>query len=145
LGFDVPDRFLEPIRYNLERTAPEDSWLDRPEQDRLDQMLAFLFTKFSHWSYEEEVRQLFRLTEVDAATGRYFQDFSNDLVLAEVLWAQTQKSQLNKSQMPWGAARIICQSRCLAWHLSPLLSSATRATSSGSQARSFSPYAPTPY
>jgi hypothetical protein len=46
---------------------------------------AFLF-KFSHWSYESEVRSFVRLRKPDKETGHFFDNFEPDLKLTEVIF-----------------------------------------------------------
>ena len=43
-------------------------------------------TKYTGWSYEDEVRYFARLDEPDESNGHFFADFGNELVLKEVIF-----------------------------------------------------------
>lgn len=76
LGFDMPDEFLGQVSYVNSRFQ----WpatLDEPFVKQL------LFTKFSHWSYEDEYRAYVNLDEI--TDGFYYADFSDRLVLRQVI------------------------------------------------------------
>jgi hypothetical protein len=77
LGFDVRDELLRKIDYVKHR----------PRFNKVNDATAgkLLFTKFADWRYEEEWRICTRLEERDPETGLFFADFSNDLVLREVV------------------------------------------------------------
>jgi hypothetical protein len=82
LGFEVPDQFLEEVRYVFERVdfrrgAPWHAVVD----DRVKQ---FLLTKYDHWSYEQEVRMFGELKATDNS-GLFFQPFSENMVLKEII------------------------------------------------------------
>jgi hypothetical protein len=80
LGFDIDASLLRDVQYrdmrinNFILPSNKDSstaWLDN-----------LLFTKYSHWSYEEEVRLFANLdTKVG---GLYFKNFDDSFTLAEV-------------------------------------------------------------
>jgi hypothetical protein len=51
-----------------------------------DIMRKLLYTKYSHWRYEREVRVFVSLDDKDRdAEGRYFESFSPDLALVDVI------------------------------------------------------------
>jgi hypothetical protein len=82
LGFEVPDKFLEEVNYVSERVdfrreKPWDAVVDSRVQE-------FLLTKYDHWSYEQEVR-MFGELKVSDSSGLFFQPFSEDMVLKEVI------------------------------------------------------------
>ncbi|KAA8689612.1 DUF2971 domain-containing protein [Pseudomonas caricapapayae] len=84
LGFDIPDKFVTAVNYVSERL---DFRPDRPwDSEKVDQRVeeAFL-TKFDHWRYEEEVRLFGSLGKPDPESGLYFESFSDDICLAEVV------------------------------------------------------------
>jgi hypothetical protein len=83
LGFDV--QHAHPITYNAERILPADDWLFADDTRRIEDMKLFLYTKFKHWEYEEEMRLAVSLKESDPATGHHYADFSPELALAEVI------------------------------------------------------------
>ncbi len=76
IGFDVPDRHLVKVNYVRNRLKPENV---------IDEqfMLKLLSTKFSHWRYEQEYRVFISLE--DKVAGYYFKEFSNELVLRQVI------------------------------------------------------------
>lgn len=77
LGFDVIDEFLSGVTYEKGRfPAPE----NKPEPPFL---LRSFFTKFSHWSYEEEYRLFKSLT--NKIENHHFFDFSENLQLKQVI------------------------------------------------------------
>ena len=75
LGFDLPRTFVRKVSYVARRPAIP-SVVDQSFAKRL------LFTKFSHWRYEQEFRSFVTLEEHEG--GLYFMDFSDKLRLAEV-------------------------------------------------------------
>ena len=83
LGFDIAeststgDPLLGQVKYVAERLR----W--PPELD-LKFAYDLLFTKFSHWSYEQEWRAFMSLDDCEESDGHYFKPFSDDLVLREV-------------------------------------------------------------
>jgi competence CoiA-like predicted nuclease len=83
LGFDIDDKFVNPVSYTDQRTAlpkAEDSVkFDEPFKSQL------LLTKFKHWKYEDEVRMLVPLKQNTAERGIYFFNFSPLLKLREVI------------------------------------------------------------
>jgi hypothetical protein len=85
LGFDIPDEHLGLVTYSRRRLVVEVERFSNPRQ--LDPALArrFLFTKYSHWSYENEVRCFVALEDKDPETNLYFADFSDTLRLSTVI------------------------------------------------------------
>ena len=83
LGFEVPDSFLEPVRYVSERIdfRSETPWATGGVDRRAEE--CFL-TKYDHWSYEQELRLFGDLAEPDSETGLYFNYFSERMKLVEV-------------------------------------------------------------
>jgi hypothetical protein len=85
LGFDILDADARPVTY---RKTPIHFDLARY---RIDNHYAQHFaermisSKFSDWSYEQEVRLYVRLDPNTETDGLYFYDFSNELRLAEVI------------------------------------------------------------
>jgi Protein of unknown function (DUF2971) len=76
LGFDIPDASLDKVTYVDSRP----SWPAVPDEKFMKQLL---FTKFNHWSYENEYRSY---TSLDEKVGDlYFLDFSESLNLVEVI------------------------------------------------------------
>lgn len=85
LGFDIADKFLMPIKYTSTRINVDLVGLHN--KGKLDSQLMnrFLRTKFKDWNYEKEVRVSVGLDDVDKESGLYFYDFSDDLLLAEII------------------------------------------------------------
>ncbi len=85
LGFEIPDHLLSEVVYTSQRVRIE---VD-PETKavKLDEKLInrLLRTKFSDWKYEEESRVFVELDHSTREAGMYFQDFSENLRLAEVI------------------------------------------------------------
>ena len=77
LGFDVIDEFLSAVDYEEGRFPAPDK---KPEPSFL---LRSFFTKFSHWSYEEEYRLFRSLT--NKINGHYFSSFSKNMELKQVI------------------------------------------------------------
>ena len=76
LGFQVPKGFLDKVLYVNERWPV-------PAAPDIEFMKRVLFTKFSHWQYEQEYRAFVNLdTKIG---GHYFMDFSPSLSLTRVI------------------------------------------------------------
>jgi len=85
LGFDVPDQLLVPVHYiqGLHRVK---ILAKETTQSTIDNLLERLrYTKFDGWSYEDELRQFFKLEELSRQSGLHFVPFSDTLVLREVI------------------------------------------------------------
>ena len=84
LGFDLDDFYAQEVKYRNNRLDP-----DATKGVRYGGMSAYvldnILTKYSHWQYEEEVRALFDLDECTREDGLYFFEFSDVLVLKEVI------------------------------------------------------------
>lgn len=85
LGFDVSDESVGPVTYSDRRVAARIDQLTAPRLLDPNTAISLLFTKFSHWSYEDEVRSFVTLEDRDPATGLYFAQFSGRLHLREVI------------------------------------------------------------
>lgn len=85
LGFDVPDEHLAPVSYSGRRLVVEVERLLRPRDIDEATAFKFLFTKFSHWRYEAEMRCFLTLEDRDTKSGLYFADFSDRLKLVQVI------------------------------------------------------------
>ena len=84
LGFDVSDESVGSVTYSSKRIAARIEQLRAPRLLDPNTAISFLFTKFSHWSYEGEVQGFVTLEDRDPATGLYFAEFSDRLRLREV-------------------------------------------------------------
>ncbi|HET9180774.1 MAG TPA: DUF2971 domain-containing protein, partial [Candidatus Angelobacter sp.] len=100
LGFDIRDELLRPVDYVDKR----------PSFKNANQATAkgLLFTKFSGWQYEEESRIYTRLEERDPVSHLHFAEFSDDLVLQEVIAGPlcTESKQIIRSSLEGYAYRV---------------------------------------
>jgi len=85
LGFDIADQSIGSVNYSRRRLLLEMERFRDPRQLSIETAQKFLFTKYSHWRYEDEVRCFVTLEDKDLATGLYFADFSNTLSLKQVI------------------------------------------------------------
>ena len=85
LAFDIRDEHLTPILYASARARVGIGDLVKNGALDADVIRQLMFTKYSHWRYENEVRALARLDAKDARTNLYFADFGADLRLAVVI------------------------------------------------------------
>lgn len=85
LGFEVPDKHLGAVKYSPKRLPVRPEQLLNYRQLDPETLTTLLFTKYSHWRYEKEVRSFVTLEEIDAEKNMYFADFSNDLKLVKVI------------------------------------------------------------
>jgi hypothetical protein len=85
VGFDVPDAFCKPIRY-VENREPFPNFDAMTEPEKLSAMDRMLFTKYSQWAYEDEIRVSVLLDPTtETREGLYFKDFGDDLRVMEVV------------------------------------------------------------
>ncbi|MYN16382.1 DUF2971 domain-containing protein [Rugamonas sp. FT107W] len=98
LGFEIPDELLGAVSYSRKRLVVETEALRSPRALPPDIVTKLLFTKYSHWRYENEVRCFVNLDERDADSGLYFADFADNLELsAVVVGAQSSVSRKDLS------------------------------------------------
>lgn len=84
LGFDFADNFAKKITYSADRImAKKGNNGDILADENL--MASLLFTKYEHWSYEEEIRAYVDLDPDTQEDGIYYFEFSDDLKLREVI------------------------------------------------------------
>jgi hypothetical protein len=77
LGFDVDSSMARGITYTKIRPP-----FRRTDEAALDTLL---YTKHRDWQYEKEVRVFARLEEREVATGAYFGDFNEHIMLREII------------------------------------------------------------
>ena len=89
LGFDVRDELTRPVEYVHDVQTVGNMFVARREDFPVgegikigDQMLG---AKYAGWGYEQEVRIHLDRNEKDEETGQYFREFSEALVLKEVI------------------------------------------------------------
>lgn len=85
LGFDVPEEHLGEVTYSRKRLIVEAEQFRDPRSLDIDLAKRFLFTKYAHWRYENELRSFVTLENEDPVTGLYFAEFSDKLKLAVVI------------------------------------------------------------
>ncbi len=85
LGFDISNELLLPIKYSQSRISVDLVTLQNSGGITQKFMLRLMGTKFSGWSYENEVRVSSELKERDPDTGLLFVQFSDDLILRKVI------------------------------------------------------------
>lgn len=88
LGFSIPETHARQVTYVNSRF----SWPDIVDEQFMQQLL---FTKFSHWSYEQEYRVYAQLDTQE--NGLYFAEFSDTLSLHEVIVGC--ESQVSRAQI----------------------------------------------
>lgn len=84
LGFDLPDIKATEVTYSKERPLFQSKSLSA-SADRTSFLDKLIKTKFSSWSYEEEVRFFFQLNTLISENGFYFDPFDHELILKEVI------------------------------------------------------------
>lgn len=83
LGFDVPNDKLEKINYVSSLLSAEyHEWFAEGAEKLMNKLL---HQKYIDWQYEDEYRSWVNLEEKDKDTGKYFVDFSNSLLLREII------------------------------------------------------------
>jgi len=88
LGFDIPDapdQILGAVTYSRKRLVVEAERFRNPSEIPADIAVRFLFTKYSHWRYENEVRCFVTIEDKDTEKNLYFAEFSEKLRLAVVI------------------------------------------------------------
>lgn len=131
LGLDIPNELLVTVSYVRRRPVPDLEALSGTGREARDAMLKVLATKFSHWRYEDEVRVFTELDVRDPATGLYFKEFGEDLVLREVivgpastlsradiasaLGASTEGVRVRKARLAFRSFRVVEQRRTALW------------------------------
>lgn len=97
LGFEVASSSVGAVAYSRKRLVVQLEHLQRPSELSEEYVRKLLFTKYSHWRYENEYRAFVALEDVDLATGLYFVEFSDDLKLKEVIVGA--RSTVTRSQL----------------------------------------------
>jgi hypothetical protein len=85
LAFDVAEEHLGPVNYSRKRLVVDIESFRNSSHLSPDIVTKLLFTKYSHWRYENEVRRFVAIEDRDPDTGLYFFSFSEDLRLAGVI------------------------------------------------------------
>ena len=96
----MPARFSHPVTYSAKRLWPNIEKIEGGGVEAKDAMLKVLSTKYSHWRYENEIRCYLTLKTKDPVNGLYFCNFSDKLVLKEVIvgaCSTVMRSELNEA------------------------------------------------
>ncbi len=83
LGFEVEN--VIPVEYTRRRLVEEAERISSTGELDEAMMSRFLLTKYSHWRYENEVRDFVALHDRDPETGLYFKNFGENLTLRTVI------------------------------------------------------------
>lgn len=84
LGFDIPDIAAIEVRYSKDRPLFISETLLK-DSDNRKYLYELSRTKFSSWSYEEEVRIVYTLSSLYLEGGHYFNSFDDKMILKEVI------------------------------------------------------------
>lgn len=85
LGFDVASEHVQAVAYTKTVTKTEQDpykFVEYLENGGIDKLLTL---KYEDWSYEQELRVIVPIEQMDAETKLYFCDFSESLVLTDVI------------------------------------------------------------
>jgi hypothetical protein len=93
LGFEIPDKFLFPVNYTSERFKVQFDQEKNEIQNANEVVEGLLSTKFRDWKYEQELRWFIPLSDKTPEAGIYFEHFSENLKLCEVVLGM--KSELD--------------------------------------------------
>lgn len=85
LGFDIPDQFLMPVRYQSKLHPDLVTAAMGKSSEGESAVLKLLSTKYAHWRYEREVRMFIDLKPELKEGEFYFHPFDEDVILAEVI------------------------------------------------------------
>lgn len=96
LGFDVDEQHLRQVSYVQSRPAWPTMTQPWPTSVKLRVIDQLLYTKFAHWSYEDEYR-LFTSKRSQEPDGNFYADFSDALKLRKVLIGA--RSELSRADL----------------------------------------------
>jgi hypothetical protein len=89
LGFEVPDELTRPVEYVPEVQIVGNLIVEKRADFSVEQgtkiVERLLGVKYKGWCYEQEVRVNPQRQEKDEETGQYFVNFSEQLILREVI------------------------------------------------------------
>jgi hypothetical protein len=93
LGFEIPDELLFPVNYTSERFKVQFDQEKNEVKNANGVVKGLLSTKFRDWEYEQELRWFIPLSGKTPEAGFYFEHFSENLKLCEVVLGM--KSELD--------------------------------------------------
>jgi len=85
LGFDIPDQYLLKVKYTTQRIKVVFDETSRKVVNSEDVARRLIDTKFIDWKYENEYRMFVDIDTKSAEGGLHFMDFSEHLLLREVV------------------------------------------------------------
>lgn len=85
LGFDVDDSRVEPVIYASRPMKIQNNPKTGEPKLTASNINRLQRTKFRDWKYEDEIRYFLYLEEAEEEGGLYFQPFSHEIVLREVI------------------------------------------------------------
>ncbi len=85
LGFDVPDQLAMPVSYSETPLRIENASQLTKKQLQAEFAARLLTLKFKDWCYERERRIFIKLDHSTAESGLYFLDYSDGLMLREII------------------------------------------------------------
>lgn len=85
LGFEIPDAHIGPVAYATKRFRLQADPLNSSGAPDQESVRKLMFTKYSHWKYESELRMFAPLEQQDPDTQLYFAPFSHELRLVSVI------------------------------------------------------------
>jgi len=110
LGFDVPGHWVREVQYRSKRIQPNLLEMIFLQEKHEEFMAALLTTKFAHWRYEQEIRAFVRLDHQSQENGLYFFDFSENLLLKEVIVGV--RSSVSRKRLSEALGNIAAQVKC---------------------------------
>jgi len=102
LGFDIPDKYLLKVQYTKQRAKVTFDSKTRKIVNGAQLIDKLIRTKFSDWQYEDEYRMYVDLDPASREGGNHFVDFSENLVLREVILGL-------KCDLPISRIRQLCK------------------------------------
>ncbi len=116
LGFDVPDRLLQPVNYISKRPLTNPKLLFGIPGKKLlqSELNALLATKFSHWKYEKEIRHFVPYEERVRPKSSYFQPFCRGMALREVIVgvnSSIRRKEIERALKPEDSGVVVFKSR----------------------------------
>ena len=85
MGFEVPDAKVAAVKYIAKRIRPNLLKIIFHQDEESQFFRSTLYSKFSHWRYEQEIRWVKKLTDMQLIGENYFFPFSEELQLREII------------------------------------------------------------
>jgi hypothetical protein len=100
LGFDLPDELVIAVIYRRLPRRADEIPRDAPFEERWLAYKRVMSTKFTHWSYEREMRMFERISDVNRDGDHHFRSFDDDFVLRQMIVGHrstVERSTLNRA------------------------------------------------